>query len=90
MASETTINPNLESILRENRVFPPPEEFAKRAHIKSLAEYQKMYQRSVSDPEGFWAEAARELDWFRPWTKVLDWDLPWAKWFVGGRARCGG
>jgi len=85
MASESTINPNLETILREHRVFPPPEEFAKQAHIKSLAEYQKMYQRSVTDPEGFWADAARELHWFRPWTKVLDWNLPWAKWFVGGR-----
>ncbi len=85
MASESTINPNLETILREHRVFPPPEEFAKQAHIKSLAEYQKMYQRSVTDPEGFWADAARELHWFRPWTKVLDWNLPWAKWFVGGK-----
>jgi acetyl-CoA synthetase len=85
MASETTINPNLETILREHRVFPPPEEFARQAHVKSLAEYQKMYQRSVRDPEGFWADAAQELHWFRPWTKVLDWNLPWAKWFVGGK-----
>ena len=57
MASETTINPNLETILREHRVFPPPEEFARQAHIKSLAEYQRMYQRSVRDPEGFWADS---------------------------------
>jgi acetyl-CoA synthetase len=85
MASETTISPNLDSILREHRVFPPPEEFARQAHIKSLAEYQRMYQRSVRDPEGFWAEAARELHWFAPWTKVLEWNLPWAKWFVGGK-----
>ena len=85
MASETSINPNLETILREHRVFPPPEEFAKAAHIKSLAEYRKMYQRSVSDPEGFWAEIARDLHWFAPWQKVLEWDLPWAKWFVGGK-----
>ena len=85
MASEIAINPNLETILREHRVFPPPEEFAKQAHIKSLAEYQRMYQRSVRDPEGFWAEAASELHWFAPWTKVLEWNLPWAKWFVGGK-----
>ena len=83
MGSQTAINPNLETILREHRVFPPPEEFAKQAHIKSLAEYQRMYQRSVQDPEGFWAEAASELHWFKPWDKVLDWNLPWAKWFVG-------
>jgi acetyl-CoA synthetase len=84
MATESAISPNLESILRENRVFPPPEEFAKQAHIKSLAEYEAMYRRSVDDPEGFWADAARELHWFAPWQKVFEWDLPWAKWFVGG------
>ncbi|MGA8528546.1 MAG: acetate--CoA ligase, partial [Acidobacteriaceae bacterium] len=83
--SETTINPNLETILREHRVFPPPAEFAQKAHIKNLAEYQRMYERSVKDPEGFWADAARELHWFEPWQKVLDWNLPWAKWFFGGK-----
>ena len=85
MATESAISPNLESILRENRVFPPPEEFAKQAHIKSLAEYEAMYRRSVDDPEGFWADAAKELHWFAPWQKVFEWDLPWAKWFVGGK-----
>ena len=85
MAPETTISPNLESILRENRVFPPPEGFAKEAHIRNLPEYQRMYQRSVSDPEGFWADVARELHWFAPWKKVLEWALPSAKWFVGGK-----
>jgi acetyl-CoA synthetase len=85
MAADTTISPNLESILRENRVFPPPAEFARQAYIKSLAQYEEMYQRSVTDPEGFWAEAARELHWFAPWEKVLEWNLPWAKWFVGGK-----
>ena len=65
--------------------FPPPAEFAAAARIKSLAEYEQMYRRSVEDPESFWAEAARELHWFKPWDKVLDWNLPWAKWFVGGK-----
>ncbi|MGC2544860.1 MAG: acetate--CoA ligase, partial [Silvibacterium sp.] len=37
------------------------------------------------DPEGFWADAASELHWFKPWEKVLEWNLPWAKWFVGGK-----
>jgi acetyl-CoA synthetase len=76
---------NLDSILRENRVFPPPAEFAAKAHIKSLAEYEQMYRRSVEDPEGFWAEVARELHWFKSWDKVLEWNLPWAKWFAGGK-----
>jgi acetyl-CoA synthetase len=84
MASSTT-NVNLDSTLRENRVFPVPEAFAQKAHVKSLAEYEEMYQRSVADPEAFWAGIAQELHWFEPWTKVLEWNLPWAKWFVGGK-----
>ncbi len=85
MASTTSQNPHLESILREHRVFPPPAEFAAKAHIKSLAEYEQLYRRSVEDPEGFWADAAQELHWFKPWEKVLEWNRPWAKWFVGGK-----
>ncbi len=37
------------------------------------------------DPEGFWAEQAETLHWFKPWDKVLDWNEPHAKWFVGGK-----
>ena len=86
MSSTTTsTDPNLDSVLRENRVFPPPAEFASKAHIKSLAEYEEIYRRSVESPEEFWAEAANELYWFKQWDKVLEWNLPWAKWFVGGR-----
>jgi acetyl-CoA synthetase len=84
MVSSTT-NVNLDSTLRENRVFPVPEAFAQNAHVKSLAEYEEMYQRSIADPEAFWAGIAQELHWFEPWTKVLEWNLPWAKWFVGGK-----
>lgn len=76
---------DLSSILKENRIFPPPADFAARAHIKSMAEYEAIYRRSMEDPDGFWSEAARELHWFEPWTKVLEWDAPWAKWFVGGK-----
>ncbi|MCJ7811435.1 MAG: AMP-binding protein, partial [Dehalococcoidia bacterium] len=46
--------------------------------------YLEVYNRSVEDPEGFWAEEARKLDWFKTWDKVLEWDEPFAKWFVGG------
>ena len=76
---------DLESTLREDRIFPPPPEFAAKAHIKSLEEYETLYARSIADPEAFWAEAASELHWFEKWTKVLDWQLPVAKWFVGGK-----
>jgi acetyl-CoA synthetase len=75
----------MESLLRENRVFQPPAEFAARAHIKNLAEYEAMYRHSVDEPEAFWAEAAGELEWFTPWTKVLDGAMGSAKWYTGGK-----
>src|ERR1044071_6329326 len=80
------VRANITSVLDEKRVFPPPKEFSKNAHIKSLAQYRKLYQESIRAPEKFWARAAKnELVWFKPWTKVLQWREPYAKWFAGGR-----
>src|SRR6266702_4621797 len=77
---------NITSVLDEKRVFPPPKEFSKRAQIKSLAQYRKLYQESIRSPEKFWGRAAQnELHWFKPFTKVLQWQEPYAKWFGGGR-----
>ncbi|MDO8578797.1 MAG: acetate--CoA ligase [Dehalococcoidales bacterium] len=50
-----------------------------------LAKLQEMHRRSLESPEEFWAEQARQLDWFKPWDKVLEWDPPFARWFVGGQ-----
>ena len=52
-----------------------------------MAEYEEMYNRSISDPDGFWAEMAGRLDWFKPWDKVVDFDFVNAKinWFTGGK-----
>jgi acetyl-CoA synthetase len=75
---------SIESVLNEHRSFPPPAEFAERAHIKSIAEYEELYRRAEQDPEEFWAIRARDLAWETPWTQVLDWQPPDAKWFVGG------
>ena len=80
-----TINPNLDSTLHEHRVFPPPAEFAAKAHVKSLEEYETLYRHSIEDPQRFWAEIASELHWFAPWTSVLDWNPPSARWFVDGK-----
>jgi acetyl-CoA synthetase len=44
-----------------------------------------VFIKAGKDPKGFWAKAAKELDWFKPWKKVLEWNCPWAKWFVGGK-----
>ncbi len=75
------------SIMAENRVFAPSEEIRHKAYIKSLEEYKKIYQRSIDDPEGFWAEMAEQLDWFKKWDKVLVEDFKEAKheWFIGGK-----
>jgi acetyl-CoA synthetase len=85
MCVHTSDGTNMESLLRENRVFTPPADFAAKARIGSLEEYEAMYRRSVEDPEAFWAEAAGELEWFTPWTKVLDGAMGSAKWFTGGK-----
>jgi acetyl-CoA synthetase len=63
------------------------KEFSAKAHIKSFDEYKKLYDRSVSDPEGFWAESAEQIDWFKKWDKVRVVDFANAKheWFLGGK-----
>jgi acetyl-CoA synthetase len=85
MSAETLISETFQSLLREDRVFPPPTDFAAKAWISSEAEYDALYARSIAEPEAFWAEAASELDWFIPWTKVLDGSGPHATWFTGGK-----
>ena len=75
------------SVVRENRVFQPPEAFREKARLKSLDEYKAIYRRSIDDPEAFWAQKADELDWFRKWDKVLveDFSEGIHEWFVGGK-----
>ncbi|HVB57445.1 MAG TPA: acetate--CoA ligase [Candidatus Acidoferrales bacterium] len=69
----------------EEKPVPPPDEFSKRAHIRSLNEYRQMYESAERDPEGFWAEQAKLLDWFEPPKRTLEWKPPHAQWFVGGK-----
>src|SRR5438067_1984950 len=76
---------NITSVLNETRQFPPPPEFSQHAHIKSLADYEKLWQRAKDDPQGFWAEQAETLHWFKKWDKVLVWNEPHTQWFVGGK-----
>jgi len=76
---------HIESTLVENRVFKPAKTFANKARIKSIAQYKKMWNESIKNPEKFFAREAKELTWQKPWKKVLDWKVPYAKWFVGGQ-----
>ena len=75
----------ISSTLSETRRFPPAKSFAAAANIKSLAEYRTMYERSIRQPEAFWAEIAEQHHWFEKWSTVRDWQLPDVKWFVGGK-----
>ena len=73
--------------MSESKLYDVPADVAARAYINN-DKYNEMYQRSISDPEGFWAEQAEEfVDWFKPWTKVWDWDFDDARirWFEGAK-----
>jgi len=84
--SLTQTGANIESVLHEERLFRPPRSFVKAAHLRSLAEYRKLYKESVTAPDRFWAKRAKEeLIWFKRWKRVLQWQEPFAKWFVGGQ-----
>jgi acetyl-CoA synthetase len=72
---------DIDVLLQENRKFEPPPEFTRAA----VASSPGIYEEAARDPEKFWADQARELDWIKPWTKVLEWKPPHAKWFVGGK-----
>ncbi|MCC6313182.1 MAG: acetate--CoA ligase, partial [Thermomicrobiales bacterium] len=71
----------IQTLLDEQRRFPPPSEFVAQANVNDPA----IYERAANDLEGYWADEASRLDWFEPWQTVLEWDLPFAKWFVGGK-----
>jgi acetyl-CoA synthetase len=85
IAMAETHQHDIESILREGRKFPPPQEFSRAANVKSMAEYVELCRRADHDPEGFWAECAKELTWFKSFDKVLEWQFPFAKWFLKGK-----
>jgi acetyl-CoA synthetase len=67
--------------------YTPPESVRRRAHVRSLDDYRRMYARSLEEPEKFWAEQAEAIDWVHPWHSVLDVDFKQVDfaWFSGGR-----
>ena len=72
----------IDHLLQESGEIPPPPHVSGQA---TLTDFDAVYARSVADPEGFWAEAADELHWFRRWDEVFQWDYPNFRWFVGGQ-----
>jgi acetyl-CoA synthetase len=75
------VSPEIEALLKEDRSFAPSDAFRSQANIND----PDIYAKAARDPEGFWEGFAKELEWIKPWSKVLDWNPPDAKWFVGGQ-----
>ncbi|WP_211230093.1 acetate--CoA ligase [Desulfovirgula thermocuniculi] len=79
MAMEAKV---LESLLKEERAFPPPPHFVEKALVKD----RSLYEEARADREAFWARQAENIHWFRRWDKVLDDSkAPFYQWFVGGK-----
>ena len=82
----TSTGGHIDTVMHEERLFPPSAEFSSQARIKSLDEYQALWDQAAADPPAFWADLAREeLHWFEPFTEALVWNEPDAQWFVGGK-----
>jgi len=80
VGTETRSATALETFSQEDRLIPPPPDFAAQANARDPA----IYERAERGLEGFWAEQARTLAWRKPFAKVLEWEMPYAKWFGGG------
>ncbi|MBI3298510.1 MAG: acetate--CoA ligase [Elusimicrobia bacterium] len=78
-------NTNIESLLKEGRVFKPSAAFSKGTEVGSPAAWEKLRAQASKSPVKFWEARAKELRWEKPWKKALDWKFPFAKWFVGGK-----
>src|SRR6478736_8977680 len=72
----------IEQLLRTEQELLPPKSLVANARLK---DYAAEYKRSVEEPEAFWADAAKELEWFQPWTKAFEWKYPTFEWFQGGK-----
>ena len=85
MSDSTSVNggaQNIDDLLLENRMFPPPADFQKNALVAGTF----LYDEAAADYQGFWArQAADLLDWDQDWHTICEWNLPFAKWFVGGK-----
>ncbi len=72
----------LDHLLKETDTVYPPQSLVANANLQ---DYEAEYRRSIDDPEGFWADVASELHWFRRWDEVFQWDYPSFRWFLGGK-----
>lgn len=78
---EIAMSETVDSLMEEKRVFPVQMRFHADANIKNA----ELYEQAEANPEAFWAECAKDLEWIEPWNTVLEWNAPYAKWFLGGK-----
>jgi len=80
-----------DKVMEKGGLYHPPQAFSQKAWIKSMEQYRQMYDRSISDPEGFWSEVAQGFHWDRKWDKVWEYNYHRSKgpisikWFLGGK-----
>jgi acetyl-CoA synthetase len=79
--SGTEQNSTLQSLLNEDRTFPPSPEFVANAVVSD----PRVYESAASDSEAWWDSWAKKLDWFEPYAKICEFSPPNAKWFLGGK-----
>ena len=82
MATHTAPSQGIEQLLQSQHEIHPPASLVARARLR---DYPAEYKQSVEEPDRFWGDVARELEWFQPWQKVFDWKYPTFEWFVGGK-----
>jgi acetyl-CoA synthetase len=69
-------------LVEDVKSYTPDPRYRKNAW---MSDYQKTYAEFLKNPEKFWETKAKELDWIKPWDKVLEWDYPYAKWFTNAK-----
>lgn len=81
----------LEALLKEERIFEPLAEIVEGSNIKkwmdkhNIKNYEQLLEKTSDNVEWFWDELAKELEWFKPYKKVLEWKFPYSKWFLNGK-----
>ena len=76
----------IDHVLTEDRLFPPPEDFTAKSVISSMEQYENLYRQASENRDEFWRdEALQHLHWFEPFDEVCEWDAPNVRWFKGGK-----
>ncbi len=76
----------IDTVMHEERLFPPSVEFSSQARISSIEQYEQIWDEAKQDPAAFWGRLAQQdPHWFEPFAEILQWNEPLAKWFVGGK-----